>query len=257
MKKILVIDDEPDILLVIKVRLSARGYTIFYAANGKEGLEVVKTESPDLIICDVLMPVMDGFAFYKELKKNPATVDIPVLILTARGRMEDSFRVVGVDDFLDKNFEPKELVAKVEQLLTRTRAESPKRILIAGSDREVIENMVMQLKRKDCRTSFALTGAEVFSKTVKGIPDILILDVAMDDISSHEIINMLRRIPQFERIPILTYSFYRLSDLGSEDVRQRALSIDLAQKQCQEAGATAFMGRFNEHNFLKIVTPYL
>ncbi|MFA5087846.1 MAG: response regulator [Candidatus Omnitrophota bacterium] len=114
-KKILVVDDEADILRLIEVRLKSKGYEVVTAANGQEGLNKAQQEKPELIITDILMPEMDGFLFYKQLKKDPDLAKIPVLVLTARGKMEDTFRVMGVDDFIVKPFVAEELLEKVKK----------------------------------------------------------------------------------------------------------------------------------------------
>jgi len=98
-KKILVVEDEDTLRKMLVLELESAGYEVHQAGDGEAALLLIKETLPDLIISDVLMPNMDGFTFYKELKKNKITSDIPVLILTARGKMEDSFRVVGADDF--------------------------------------------------------------------------------------------------------------------------------------------------------------
>lgn len=123
-KRILVVEDEPQIRELIQARLESAGYTTLTAENGQEGLEQVKKVCPDLIITDVLMPVMDGFTFYKELKKTMTTARIPVLIVTARGKMEDTFKIVGADDFITKPFESQELVEKAGCLVNRIKAET-------------------------------------------------------------------------------------------------------------------------------------
>ena len=119
--RILVVDDEPDLLGLLMQRLQAHGYEVRVANHGQEALAGLKQTLPDLIILDVLMPVMDGFTFYKELRKNRETAHIPVIVLTARNKMEDTFSAVGVDAFIVKPFDAQELLAKVEELLKKAK----------------------------------------------------------------------------------------------------------------------------------------
>ena len=117
MPKILIVEDETKFLELLKIRLEDNGYEVISANNGVEALEMVKTHKPHLIILDVLMPVMDGFKFYKELKKVPANLKIPVLIMTARGQMEDTFKEIGADEFLTKPVSAEVLLEKISKLL--------------------------------------------------------------------------------------------------------------------------------------------
>jgi DNA-binding response OmpR family regulator len=114
-KRILVIDDEPDLVAVLKVRLETQGYEVDSAGDGFEGLKKVEQSSPDLIILDVLMPRMDGFTFILELKKNDKHKHIPVIVLTAKEMMSDLFKIEGVPDYIVKPFEVDELMAKVKK----------------------------------------------------------------------------------------------------------------------------------------------
>lgn len=258
-KKILLVDDEPDVLKIIKIRLEASGYHVVTATNGQEGLDCIFRECPDLVISDVLMPVMDGFTLYKKLKHNPATADIPVLILTARGHMEDSFRVMGADDFLTKPFDPQDLLDKVESLFVRStiRQESNKKVLVSGSDKTVVEKMAFQLKKIGCLPEMAKDGPEILTKIVQFAPDLLIMEIPMFGIAADEMIRILRQMSQFKSKPILLYNFFKIEELGSSDVRQKALAIDDANAVCLQAGATENLGRFNEFSFLEIIAKYL
>ncbi|HOW35036.1 MAG TPA: response regulator [Candidatus Omnitrophota bacterium] len=258
-KKILVVDDEADILSVIRFRLEAKGYEVTTAINGQEALDKLKTEVVDLIITDVLMPVMDGFTLYKELKKNLITAQIPVIVLTARGLMEDTFKVAGVDDFIPKPFESHELLAKVESLLSldAPQVRSEKKILVAGSTKAVVEEIALQLKRVGCQTDFTLTGPEVISKVVQFLPDVIVMDVQMNDMSAQEVIKVLRRLPQSEHKPVIVYNYFIAADLGSASVREKALAIDAAKSGCMSAGANLYLGRFNESTFIKDISRYL
>lgn len=259
-KYILIVDDEQDIVAVLELRLKSAGYEVITANNGKEALQRIKERLPNLIITDVLMPEMDGFVFYKELKKDKLTADIPVIILTARGKMEDAFDSVGVDDFLVKPFDAKYLTEKVERLITQSDAvhslSQGKKVLVAGTDAEVLEMMSRQLSKMGCHVDLVSTGAQVISKTVMFLPAVIVMEVQMDGVSAAEVVQVVRKLPQAEKIPILLYSYYRITDLGTEDVRQKALTVDSAVRECMDFGATEYFGRFNENTFLKAVSKY-
>jgi DNA-binding response OmpR family regulator len=121
-KKILVVEDEPDQLEVIRFTLKNAGFAVGTATNGIEALKKAQTVSPDLIIMDVMMPELDGFAVCETLRANPATAAIPILMLT--GLCSHISRLVayesGATDYAIKPFDADELVSKVEKLLHRS-----------------------------------------------------------------------------------------------------------------------------------------
>jgi len=121
-KKLLLIDDDPNLILLVQDYLEFRGYEVITAENGREALEVLDNESPDLIICDVMMPEMDGYTFVKNVRENPLTNWIPVLFLSAKGQSQDKVKGLntGADVYMVKPFEPEELVAQVESSLKHT-----------------------------------------------------------------------------------------------------------------------------------------
>ena len=120
-EKILTIDDDPDILDVLSLTLS-ENYDVISAPNGKEGLEVVRMNNPDLIITDYNMPVMNGPDFCKELRKDILFRHIPVIMLTGKGEVKDMVAGIesGADDYLVKPFEPDTLLARIKMILRRT-----------------------------------------------------------------------------------------------------------------------------------------
>jgi DNA-binding response OmpR family regulator len=119
-KVILVVDDEDDILSALNETLHEH-YTVFSAANGKEAIEMTDKISPDLIILDILMPVMDGFEACRRIKKNRATVGIPILMLTAKGQMEDTLKGFGcgADSYMIKPFSPEKLLQKIPEMIDK------------------------------------------------------------------------------------------------------------------------------------------
>jgi DNA-binding NarL/FixJ family response regulator len=117
--KLLLIDDDSNLVLLVKDYLELRGYDVITANNGLEALRVLEKKLPNLIICDVMMPEMDGHAFVRKVRDNPQTSYLPLIFLSAKGQTED--RVIGLnhgaDVYMVKPFEPDELVAQIEASL--------------------------------------------------------------------------------------------------------------------------------------------
>ncbi|MEY2912663.1 MAG: hypothetical protein RLZZ184_1972, partial [Cyanobacteriota bacterium] len=115
-KRLLLIDDDPNLILLVKDYLEFRGYEIGTAENGREALDILEHDVPDMIICDVMMPEMDGYTFVEQVRQNERTGWIPVLFLSAKGQSTDRVKSLnkGGDVYMVKPFEPEELVAQVE-----------------------------------------------------------------------------------------------------------------------------------------------
>jgi two-component system alkaline phosphatase synthesis response regulator PhoP len=134
--KILLVDDEPDILEIVGYNLSNEGYKVITAENGYEGVKKAKKELPQLIILDVMMPEMDGIEACENIRKVPELKDTIITFLTARG--EDYSQVAGfdagADDYITKPIKPKVLVSKVKALLRRLKNEESTGSLIKIGD---------------------------------------------------------------------------------------------------------------------------
>jgi len=119
--RVLVIDDEAPIRLLCRVNLEAEGMSVLEAPDGPSGLEQARTESPDVILLDVMMPGLDGWRVAEELLDDPSTEDIPIVFLTARAELRDRAR--GIDlggvDYITKPFNPVELAPLVRDLIER------------------------------------------------------------------------------------------------------------------------------------------
>lgn len=118
-KKILTVDDERGIVRLVQVNLERRGYQVVTAFDGREGLDKVYSEQPDLVILDVMMPYMDGFEVLHQLQKDVRTRNIPVVMLTAKAGDADVFQgwKSGVSCYLTKPFNPAELLSIVRRIL--------------------------------------------------------------------------------------------------------------------------------------------
>src|SRR5512141_1426455 len=121
-ERILIIEDDPSILRGLQLNLGMEGYTVRSAMDGETGLQLCRTERPDLVVLDVMLPRMDGLAVLKEIRREDA--ELPVLILSAKGQETDKVAGLhlGADDYLVKPFGLKELLARIDALLRRRRS---------------------------------------------------------------------------------------------------------------------------------------
>ena len=133
-RKILAVDDERHIVRLVQVNLERAGYQVVTAFDGREALEKVEAEQPDLVVLDVMMPYMDGFEVLQTLRKNQATRDLPVIMLTAKAQDADVFRgwQSGVDCYLTKPFNPMELISFVKRIF-QSQQEEGGNVLDLGS----------------------------------------------------------------------------------------------------------------------------
>lgn len=117
--KILLVDDDVDLVKVMSGALESKAYEVLVAYNGQEGLEKARKEKPDLVVLDILMPVADGFTFADQFSKDPSLAKIPVLALTSFSESLGQPFPFEVSEYIVKPIKPKDLVAKVEEFLKK------------------------------------------------------------------------------------------------------------------------------------------
>ncbi|MEH0019827.1 MAG: response regulator [Desulfobacter sp.] len=154
---ILIVDDEEDILELIKFNLKSEGYNILQAMTGEEAIKIAKQSGPDLMVLDLMLPGIDGLEVTKYLKNNDATMDIPIVMLTAKGEESDIVTglELGANDYMSKPFSPRELTARIRAILRRRQknsTEAPVRVRQEGDmvidrakHRVTIEGQVVEL----------------------------------------------------------------------------------------------------------------
>jgi DNA-binding response OmpR family regulator len=120
---VLVIDDDPVIVKLLRVNFELEGFNVISAGDGREGVEKARNERPDVVISDIMMPTMNGLELVSTLKSDPETADLPVLLLSAKAQMADVQRgfELGADDYVTKPFDPIELIDKVTALAAAAR----------------------------------------------------------------------------------------------------------------------------------------
>jgi DNA-binding response OmpR family regulator len=120
-KRILCIEDEPEMIDLIRLILGRRGFEVSGATGGKAGLDAVRKQHPDLVLLDLMMPDMDGWEVYQQMKADEATRHIPVIVVTAKAQSIDKvlgLHIAKVDDYIAKPFSPQELLSSVEKTLS-------------------------------------------------------------------------------------------------------------------------------------------
>lgn len=124
MARVVCIEDEPDMIELMRLLLTRQGFEVIGARGGKEGIELVEKNLPELILLDIMMPDLDGWEVYDHLKQNPKTRDIPVIVVTARAQTAEKLKALGeagVDDYIVKPFGPGQLLDSIQRVLGRKR----------------------------------------------------------------------------------------------------------------------------------------
>lgn len=121
MSKILVVDDEKDVVELLKFLLEKDGHSVIIAHNGRDGLDLARKQMPELILLDVMMPEMDGYTVQTQLLEGENTRGIPIIILTAKGQLRDVFAMsANVKAYIEKPFDPKTLRQKIQESLAKS-----------------------------------------------------------------------------------------------------------------------------------------
>ncbi len=211
--KILFVDDDIDFATANKKILEQAGYEVVLSHNGKNGLESVKKEKPDLIVLDVMLPDINGFTVCRELKQNPSSTSIPIVLLTAIGSTPESYaeniaKEHDADQYLSKPIESKKLLETINNLLIQTKP-APKeerakaKILLVDDDSDFLEATRQILIANRYEVIIARDGDEGIAKARHENPDLIFLDVVMPGKDGYTVCHELRKIAQTRPIPII------------------------------------------------------
>lgn len=124
-KQVICIEDDPEMIELMRLILNRRSIQVHGATNGETGLKMVREKHPDLILLDLMMPDMDGWEVYQQIKSDESVSDIPVIVVTAKAQSIDKvlgLRIAKVDDYISKPFSPQELIESVEKTLAKKRS---------------------------------------------------------------------------------------------------------------------------------------
>ena len=122
-KRIVYIEDDEELIDLVNIILARHGYSVLGATDGRQGLDLIRHESPDLVLLDLMIPDMDGWEIYQRMKANEATRDIPVIVITAKAHSIDKvlgLTIAKVEDYISKPFSPKDLLESIEKVLSQS-----------------------------------------------------------------------------------------------------------------------------------------
>ena len=197
-KSILVVDDDPNIRSLLQQELTEAGYIVRLAENGRQALALIREETPGLIILDVMMPEMNGFDVAAVLKNDPATMDIPIIILSIVEDKERGFHL-GVDRYLTKPIDTASLFREVGALLDQGK--SKKKVMVVDEDAPTVRTLTEVLEARGYQVVES-NGSELVSKAVSCKPDIIILNSLL---SSDQGVRSLRFEKGLENVLFLIY----------------------------------------------------
>lgn len=215
-KKILIIDDEPDIRDIVRFYLIEEGFSILEASNGHEGILKAQHEKPDAIILDIMMPGLNGFEVAKHLKDDPNTKDIPIIILSVLAT-DSQFRQ-GILDYISKPFRQEDLVNIIKKVFEKIDGKTKKRnVLVVDDDPDIVDVVTLCLKDNDIIADKAYNGKEALEKTGLKIFDLILLDLNMPGMNGFEVIKNLKMNEKTCDIPIVVLTGTYISDADKQN----------------------------------------
>ena len=252
------IEQEIDTIQRSLERLSHAGFEMLSAYNGREGFEIAKNKGPDLIITDATIPGMSGYELCKAIKLDMTTKSIPIVVMTEKHRMEDSFMFLGIKDFLNKPLSMDELECVVRNKLnfTHTMNLQNSRILVYG--RPEILTCCQQLLKSQLHWSgfFANNNFSLLENAIKYVPDVIFMDLLAPGIPVDELIKKLKLIPELANTSILTYYTTALVSQDAITIQAHMIEVQYMKILTTEAGAKEYLGAFNPVTFMSLIDIY-
>ncbi|MFH0753012.1 MAG: response regulator [Candidatus Omnitrophota bacterium] len=247
-KNVVVADDDRGSALLMASCLEKEGYRVYTAGNGRQVLDIIKNNPVDLVITDVVMPEMDGVDLYTELKSNPATENLPIIIITDKDVFQESFSALGVDFYTPKPFNFKDLQAKINKVDIQSQESSRiHKVAVIGPKKDVISKMGAILQSKNCIVGQVDSVIEIGLRCFLLNPSIIFIDLFSTDYAfSREIIKSLRSYAFFKNTKIVLYSTVTQEEASNSQLLD---GIQTEIKECMSSGADHYIGRFNQVTF--------
>lgn len=215
-KKILIIDDEPDLAQLVGFQFRSKGFDVQTAGDGLEGLKLVHDFHPDLIILDINMARMGGIEFYGKLCGSGGKPPYPILVLTARANIKGLFEDLKIDGFMIKPFDIDELVCEAEMIIrkkdqeilqrTHEAARRNRKVCIAGSDPKEFEQVAGLFLNADYTVLPARNGQQAIEKIMNELPDVALVHLGLVDIPGDTTILRLSQMSKLVKVKLVLYT---------------------------------------------------
>ena len=230
--KILIVDDAMDTVELLRKRFHSEGYDTAEAYNGSEALQRVSEYEPDLIVLDVMMPVMDGYEACRRLKSDEKTKYIPILMLTAKGEVEHKVKGldIGADDYMGKPFDYKELSARVRSLLS-IKATHEKKVVEekTGALEQMIDEVAHEIRNP--LTSIGGFARKVFNKLPEDDPNRKYMQMIIEDVAVLE--NMIKQLIELKSMEISQKESVNMNEIITDALQ--VFEKETAEKNVQVA----------------------
>lgn len=233
-KKILIVEDEDALSSVLEAKLSMEGFKVSLAGNGEEGLDKIKTERPDLILLDIVMPKMNGYEVLESMAKSG--IKIPVIIISNSGQgveLEKTKKLGAVDWIIKTQLDAGEVVNKVKKYLSGQPADAAKternqgsgngaKVLLVEDDSFLRDICYKKLIKEGFTVAVATDGEEAIDQVNKIEPDIVLLDIILPSIDGFEVLKVIRahKNEKIKDVPVIM-----LTNLGQEEDVKKALEL--------------------------------
>ena len=219
---ILLVDDDPAILITIGDVLQFKGYNVITATSAEQASAQLARSRPDLIILDISMPGMGGLGFLKEIASKEGKPRFPVLVLTARSMLADFFQEVEVDGFIAKPCDETELTRIIKSILARRKIGTGstrggrRKILLAEDEEGIVRELVLMLKGEEYDVEVAGSGPELLEKAMRIKPDLVLAKEVLPRLNGSAVASLLDVMPSMSAVLVLLYNEH-----WSEEDRRR------------------------------------
>jgi CheY-like chemotaxis protein len=216
---VLVIDDDPNVIELLRENLAEAGYRVVGARDGEEGIGKAREIRPQSIVLDIIMPRKDGWQVLHELKADPATRDIPIVLLSVVDQKNLGYRL-GAADYLVKPFEREALLTTLSRAVGHCR-----RLLVVDDDPNVADMVRQLLEGESCAVDVARDGREALRAIAERPPDVIFLDLLMPGLDGFAVLEQLQADPGRRDIPVIVLTAKELTPEESALLERRTLAV--------------------------------